>query len=67
MTGVGDLEDQIAEARAMTLGDAEVQLRRLEVLLDGKDRTIQRLFTSALAMIESAAVFGVSSEIFQPH
>ncbi len=67
MTGFGDLEDQIAETRAMTLGDAGIQPRCLEVMLDGKDRTIQRLFTSALAMIESAAVFGVSSEIFQPH
>ena len=67
MTGVGDLEDQIAEARAMTLGDAGVQLRRLEVLLDGKDRTIQRLFTSAPAMVESAGVSRISSEILRPH
>ncbi len=51
----------------MTLGDAEIQPRCLEVMLDGKDRTIQRLFTSALAMFESAAVFEVFSEIFQPH
>ncbi len=47
--------------------DVAVRLCRLEVLLDGKDRTIQRLRTSAVAVAESAARSGVSSEILPAH
>ena len=54
LTEIRDLERQIALARASTLADAAVQLRRLAAWIDGANETPVRLLTSALDAVERA-------------
>ncbi len=49
-----DLERQIALARASTLADAAVQLRRLAAWIDGANEVPARLLASALGAVERA-------------
>ncbi len=51
---IRDLERQITLARASTLADAAVQLRRLAAWIDGTNETPARLLASALGAVEKA-------------
>ncbi len=51
---IGELERQIVLARASTLADAAVQLRRLAAWMDGANETPARLLASALGVVEKA-------------
>ncbi len=54
LADIRDLEPQIALARASTLADAAVQLRRLAAWIDGRNETPARLLASALGAVERA-------------
>ncbi len=54
LTEIRDLERQIALARASTLADAAVQLRRLAAWIDGGNEVPARLLASALGAVERA-------------
>jgi hypothetical protein len=51
---IRELEQQIALARASTLADAAVQLRRLAAWIDGTNEVPERLLASALGAVERA-------------
>jgi hypothetical protein len=51
---IRDLERQITLARASTLADAAVQLRRLAAWIDGENEVPARLLASALGAVEKA-------------
>ena len=62
LSDIADLEKRIFEARAETLDDAAVQLRRLVAVMDEIDTRrllsspgVHRLVTSALGAVERAA------------
>ena len=52
---IRELEQEITLARASTLADAAVQLRRLAAWIDGTNETPARLLASALGAVEKAA------------
>ncbi len=51
---IRELEQEIALARASTLADAAVQLRRLAAWIDGANEVPARLLASALGAVEKA-------------
>ncbi len=51
---IRELERQITLARASTLADAAVQLRRLAAWIDGANEVPARLLASALGAVEKA-------------
>ncbi len=54
LADIRDLEREIALARASTLADAAVQLRRLAAWIDGGNEVPARLLASALGAVERA-------------
>ena len=54
LTEIRELEQEIALARASTLADAAVQLRRLAAWIDGGNEVPARLLASALGAVEKA-------------
>ncbi len=54
LTEFRELEQEIALARASTLADAAVQLRRLAAWIDGGNEVPARLLASALGAVEKA-------------
>ena len=54
LTEIRELEQEIALARASTLADAAVQLRRLAAWIDRGNETPARLLASALGAVEKA-------------
>ncbi len=51
---IRELEQEIALARASTLADAAVQLRRLTAWIDGANEVPERLLDGALEAVERA-------------